>query len=302
MTSVPSQAGFSDPPRLLTFARDIKFSHTIFALPFALLSTFLAAGGTPRAGQLLLIVLCMVTARTVAMCANRLLDAELDAKNPRTARRAIPSGRLSRPFVAAILGGCSVGFVLSTSMFGFFYRNWLPLWLSLPVLLFLVAYPMFKRFTRLCHYYLGAALGLAPVCAWIAIRGNVEIPALLLAGAVLCWTAGFDIIYACQDFDSDAETGVVSVPVKLGLANALWISRATHLLALGLLVLLGWISTDLSVLYFIGVGCAGALLIVEHLLVSPRDLSKVGIAFFTMNGIISVVVGTLGICDILLKK
>lgn len=288
--------------RLQTFARDIKLSHTIFAMPFALLSTFLAAqqrwGGLPKWGQLGLILVCMMTARTVAMAANRLLDAELDARNPRTARRAIPSGALSRTFVAAALATCAVGFVAASSLFGVFYRNWLPVIFSIPVLVFLASYPLLKRFTRLCHYYLGAALALAPICAWIAIAGNLRLPPILMALAVVSWTAGFDIIYACQDYDSDLETGVVSVPARVGIARALWISRFTHLFSLAMLVALGVVTPQLSTLYFIGVGCAGVLMLIEHSLVKPHDLSKVGLAFFTVNGIISVLLGTLGILDL----
>src|SRR5947207_6516978 len=223
MSGAVPQSAIAVEPKLLTFARDIKISHTIFAMPFALLSTFLAAGGSPRLGQLILIVLCMVAARTVAMCANRLLDAELDARNPRTAMRAIPTGKLSRTFMTAALLACGFAFVFCTALFDIFYKNRLPLILSVPVLLFLIAYPLLKRFTRLCHYYLGAALALAPVCAWIAIAGTVAIPPMLMVLAVLSWTAGFDIIYACQDYQSDLETGVVSVPSKFGIPAALWI-------------------------------------------------------------------------------
>jgi 4-hydroxybenzoate polyprenyltransferase len=285
---------------LSVFARDIKLSHTIFAMPFAVLSTFLAANGLPKWGQLGLILICMVAARTVAMASNRLLDAELDAKNPRTARRAIPSGALSRTFVTAVLSLCAIAFIASTCLFGIFYHNWLPLILSVPVLLFLASYPLLKRFTRLCHYYLGAALALAPVCAWIAIAGNVRLAPILMALAVLSWTAGFDIIYACQDYQSDLETGVVSVPAKVGIAKALWISRLTHVFSLSMLVLLGVSTPQLGILYFIGVACAGILMLIEHSLVKPTDLSKVGLAFFTVNGIISVLLGTLGIIDVCL--
>jgi len=298
--AAPSTSVRLDTSRFITFARDIKISHSIFALPFALLSAFLAAGGSPRLGQLILIVACMITARTVAMSSNRLLDAELDAKNPRTAKRAIPSGQLSRLFVASVLAACGFAFVLSTALFGFIHQNWLPLILALPVLLFVVAYPLLKRFTQLCHYYLGAALALAPVCAWIAIKGDIELPPLLMAGAVLCWTAGFDIIYACQDYRSDLETGVISVPSRLGIAKALWVSRATHVASLVLMIALGSVAKDLGTLYFVGVACAGILLIVEHSLVSANDLSKIGIAFFTVNGLISLLLGTLGIIDVLL--
>ncbi len=286
--------------KLSAFARDIKISHTIFAMPWAVFAAFLAAGGLPKWGQLLLIVLCMVTARTVAMAANRLLDAKLDAANPRTARRAIPSGALSPTFVGGMLALCAIAFITSTALFWFCYRNPWPLALSLPVLAFVSAYPLLKRFTRLCHYYLGASLALAPICAWVAIRGGINLPPLLMAAAVLTWTAGFDIIYACQDYASDVATGVFSVPAKLGVGPALWVSRLTHLACIALMVLIGITGAPmLGTLFYCGVGIAMLLMAVEHSLVSEHDLSKVGMAFFTVNGIISVVIGTLGIIDVL---
>jgi 4-hydroxybenzoate polyprenyltransferase len=298
MTAPPISQPLSAPVKLSLFARDIKISHTIFALPWAVFSTFLAARGWPGWGKLGLIAICMVTARTVAMAANRLLDAKLDALNPRTARRAIPSGALSPVFVAMILLACAAGFVLATLGFWIGYRNPWPPILSGPVLGFLCGYPFMKRFTRLCHYYLGAALALAPVCAWIAITGSIGIEPLLMAAAVLTWTAGFDIIYACQDFESDLQHGVFSVPAKIGIAPALWIARLTHLLCIGLLVALGIFSPPLGAIYFTGVAIAIALLIVEHSLVKGNDLSKVGLAFFTVNGIISIVIGAMGIADV----
>ena len=286
------------PAKLSLFARDIKISHTVFALPFALLSTFLAAGGVPALGKLLLILVCMVTARTVAMAANRLLDARLDALNPRTAGRAIPSGKLSTLFYAVVLAACGLAFVAAAAGFWFAYRNPWPLVLAIPVLLFLCGYPLLKRFTRLCHYYLGAALALAPVCAWIAVTGSLAPPPLWMAAAVLCWTAGFDIIYACQDYQSDLECGVFSVPAKIGVGPALWVSRLTHAVCVAMLVALGLSSAHLAALYFTGVGAAILLLVVEHSLVKPNDLSKVNLAFFTFNGIISLLLGTLGIVDV----
>lgn len=290
----------SFPKKLSAFARDIKISHTLFAMPFALLSTFLAAGGMPRLGQLALIVVCMIAARTVAMSSNRLLDANLDALNPRTARRAIPAGILSRSFVAAALFLCAAIFIASTALFKIIYANPWPLYLSAPVLLFLAGYPLLKRFTQLCHYYLGAALALAPVCAWLAIAGRLNLPPILMAGAVLFWTAGFDIIYACQDYQSDLQAGIFSIPAKIGIAGALRLSRLTHLVSAALLIALGLYSPQLRSLYFIGVSAAIALLIIEHSIVKPTDLSKVGLAFFTINGLISLLLGTLGIIDVLI--
>jgi 4-hydroxybenzoate polyprenyltransferase len=280
------------------FARDIKISHTVFALPWAVFATFLAARGWPGWGKLGLIAVCMVTARTVAMAANRLLDAKLDAVNPRTARRAIPSGALAAKFVAMILLACAIVFIAATLGFWVWYRNPWPAILCGPVLGFLCGYPFMKRFTRLCHYYLGAALALAPVCAWIAIAGSLAIEPLLMAAAVLLWTAGFDIIYACQDYESDVQHGVFSVPAKVGIARALWIARFTHVACVAMLIALGKTSPLLGPIYFTGVGIAIALLLIEHSLVKANDLSKVGLAFFTLNGIISVVIGTLGIIDV----
>jgi 4-hydroxybenzoate polyprenyltransferase len=287
--------------KLNDFARDIKISHTVFALPFALLSAFVAAGGMPKVGVLGLILVCMVTARTVAMAANRLLDAALDARNPRTAGRAIPSGKLSRGFYGAVLAACGLAFLFACAGFWFLYANRYPLLLAVPVLLFLGAYPLLKRFTRFCHYYLGAALALAPVCAWLAVRGSLAATPFWMAGGVLCWTAGFDIIYACQDYASDVECGVFSVPANLGIEPALWVARLTHGVCVGMLVGLGRSSPALGLLYWIGVGAAVALLVVEHSLVRPSDLSKAGLAFFTVNGVISVLLGTLGIVDVFVR-
>jgi 4-hydroxybenzoate polyprenyltransferase len=292
------------PRKLTTFAADIKISHTIFALPWAVLSTFLAARAThhPLTPTLILLILgCMVTARTVAMSANRLLDARLDAINPRTARRAIPSGQLTNRFYLTTLLLCTAAFLLLTSGFWFLVSppNPWPIALSIPVLAFLTAYPLLKRFTRLCHYYLGAALALAPICAWLAVAGQLAWPPLIMAAAVLCWTAGFDILYACQDYESDRATGVFSVPARLGIPRALWVARLTHVACAAALVTLGQISPTLSTFYSAGAAIAILLLIVEHAVVKPHDLSRITLAFFTLNGIISVVVCTLGLIDVL---
>jgi 4-hydroxybenzoate polyprenyltransferase len=285
--------------KLSLFARDIKISHTVFAMPWALLSTFLAARGWPKPRQLVLIVVCMVTARTLAMATNRLLDARLDALNPRTRGRAIPAGRLSQAFFISTIVVCAGVFMTACAFFELWFANPWPLRLGGPVLLFLAAYPLLKRFTRLCHYYLGMALALAPVCAWIAIAGTIAMPPVWMGLAVTLWTAGFDIIYACQDYDADVALGVFSVPAKLGIAGALWVSRLTHAACLTMLIMVGLSARPiLGPIYFAGVGLAAALLVVEHALVKPSDLSKVGIAFFTVNGIISLALGVLGIVDV----
>ncbi len=241
----------------------------------------------------------MVTARTVAMGANRLFDAALDAKNPRTARRAIPSGKLSRRYVTGIVIVCCVGFILGAGGFWLFYGNLWPLALSLPVLAFLGAYPFLKRFTELCHYYLGAALALAPVCAWVAVCGKLDWPPVIMFVAVLTWTAGFDILYACQDYASDLELGVHSVPAKLGIPRALWLSRGTHLISAAAIVSLKFVTPEFGALYAAGAALAVLLLIIEQAMVTPTNLARVGLAFFAINGIISVLLGTLGIIDIM---
>jgi 4-hydroxybenzoate polyprenyltransferase len=298
----PATAPATFAGRLRLFAADIKIHHTVFAMPWAILSAVLAGRmfpGSLTVLKIILILVCMVAARTVAMAANRLIDAKLDAQNPRTARRAIPSGSLSRRFVAAILFFCCTAFVAATGVFQIIYHNPWPIALSIPVLIYLCGYPYMKRFTRLCHYYLGVALALAPVCTWVAITGRIDWPPLVMFVIVSSWTAGFDIIYACQDYGSDLATGVFSVPAKIGIARALWVSRATHLVAAIMLVVLGRIVPEFGIFYAVGAGLAIVLLIVEQSLVRPDDLSKVNLSFFTINGIISVLLGTLGIIDLL---
>ena len=287
---------------LATFAGDIKIHHTVFALPFALLSTFIAAGGMPKVGILLLILVCMVAARTLAMSMNRLLDARLDAENPRTARRAIPRGALTAKFYWLITTACALAFIAATALFYVFYQNPWPVIFSVPVLLFLSAYPLLKRFTRLCHYWLGASLALAPVCAWVAVKGDLELPPVLMFVAVLFWTAGFDIIYACQDYEVDVRAGLFSVPARIGIGPALWVARASHGVSAAALVLLGFATPQLGALYFGAAGLAIALLVVEHALVSEGNLSRIGLAFFTVNGILSVALGTLGTIDVFLHR
>jgi 4-hydroxybenzoate polyprenyltransferase len=288
--------------RLAIFAGDIKISHTVFAMPWALLSMVLAAHRTPgglTVATVLLILVCMITARTAAMSANRVLDAKLDALNPRTARRAIPGGKLSARFVGSVWAISAAAFILTCAGFWLINRNPWPVMMSPLVLAFLCSYPLLKRFTRLCHYWLGAALGLAPICAWVAVRGDLALAPIVMSCAVLLWTAGFDIIYACQDFESDRLVGVISVPAKIGIGAALWVSRITHALCVAALITLAVIVPEFGMLYRVAVGMAVILLIVEHSLVRPGDLSKVGHAFFTVNGVISLMIGVLGIADVI---
>jgi 4-hydroxybenzoate polyprenyltransferase len=289
--------------KLRVLASDIKLHHSVFALPWALLATVLAGhrSGGLKIGQLLLIVICMVSARTLAMVANRLLDADFDAANPRTAQRAMPSGKLSHAFMWMSLATSAMVFIAVSAGFWAWYHNPWPVALSLPVLVFLIGYSLSKRYTRLCHYYLGAALALAPICAWVAITGTINQPPLLMAAAVLLWTAGFDILYACQDYAFDVQHRLFSVPAKIGIAPALWVSRATHLACVGFLIWLERTTPELGIGFGIGIALAIGLLAIEHSLVKPADLSRLNLAFFTVNGIISLTLGALGVVDILTR-
>lgn len=293
-------------------AADIKLAHSVFAMPFALLAAFMAAApgegdGMVRwdrfAGQLALIVLAMVLARTAAMLANRLLDARIDSQNPRTAGRAIPSGRLpiSRALVALLL--CSALFLLACAAFGFIFENWWPLTLGPAVLLWISAYPLLKRFTALCHLYLGASLAISPLAAAIAVDPTqlASQPALwLLSAAVLCWVAGFDIIYALQDVQVDRVQGLCSMPSRIGIAPALWVSRTLHFGAVACLAACALGDDRLRILFACGVVIAAALLAYEHFTVRRWGTSRIALTFFTINGVISCVIGALGIADVLL--
>lgn len=274
----------------------IRFSHTIFALPFALLSAALAWKDERfRVADLVGILLCMVFARSAAMAFNRLVDRRIDAANPRTAGRHLPAGSLSVASVVGFTVLTSVGFVAST--FVFWLRDpsnpW-PAYLGGPVLLYLLGYSFAKRFTSLAHFWLGGALMLAPVAAWIAIRGidDLTVP-VLLGSAVAFWVSGFDILYACQDADFDAKTGLHSVPARFGVPASLRIAAGCHLVMFALLITLGFASVHLGTIYFVGLAVVGGLLIYEHRLVRPDDLTRVNQAFFQVNGIISI--GLLGV-------
>jgi 4-hydroxybenzoate polyprenyltransferase len=269
----------------------VRFSHTVFALPFALTSAALAWKRDGfHALQLVGILLCMVFARSAAMAFNRLADRRLDADNPRTAGRHLPAGLLSPAAVWAFTLACAAGFVLSTLIFLVAFDNPWPLYLSGPVLLFICGYSYAKRFTALAHFWLGASLFLAPVAAWIAVRGMRELlPPAVLGGAVLFWVAGFDILYACQDVDFDRRSRLRSVPAALGVAASLRMALACHMVMLGLLAALYWAAApDLGAIYLAGVAAVAALLVYEHWLVRPDDLSRVNRAFFQVNGVISI--------------
>jgi 4-hydroxybenzoate polyprenyltransferase len=271
----------------------IRFSHTIFALPFALTSAALAWKESGFSWlQLVGILLCMVFARSTAMAFNRLADRRFDALNPRTQARHLPAGRLTVAAVWLFTAACALGFVASTLIFLAFANPW-PLYLSGPVLLFVCAYSYTKRFTALSHFWLGAALCLAPVAAWIAVRGFVgwgDLAApLLLGGAVLFWVAGFDILYACQDVDFDRRARLYSVPAALGVARSLRVALLCHVVMLGLLAGLYWAAAPhLGAIYLAGIAAVAVLLAYEHWLVRPDDLTGVNRAFFQVNGVISV--------------
>jgi 4-hydroxybenzoate polyprenyltransferase len=274
----------------------IKWEHSIFALPFALCGAMLAAGGFPTMHQLLWIIVAMVAARSAAMAFNRLADAAIDAANPRTRTRALPAGHLSSAFVASFVVVASAVFVLAASQL-----NRLTFWLSPFALAILLLYSYTKRFTRWSHLVLGLALGIAPAAAWIAVRGSLDWRILLLTGAVMFWVGGFDVLYACQDYEFDRQAGLHSVPRFLGITRALWVSRGFHMIMLVLLCALLW-TFGLGKIAIAGVIVVAALLGYEHSLVSSEDLSKLNAAFFTMNGVISVLFFVFVAGDLLLHK
>ena len=278
---------------LRTFLELIRFSHTLFALPFALTSAALAWRTAGRFDSLELtgILLCLVLARSAAMGFNRLADRRLDAANPRTAGRHLPAGLVSVPAVVTFTLVSALGFVAATALFLFRDNPW-PAYLSVPVIVFLCAYSYTKRFTALAHFWLGASLLLAPVSAWIAIRGMPGWPEaatpLLLGGAVLFWVAGFDILYACQDAEFDRQAKLHSVPARLGVVTSLRIALVCHVVMLAMLVALGQACGYFGWIYHAGVAAVAVLLAYEHWLVRPDDLSRVNRAFFQVNGVISV--------------
>jgi 4-hydroxybenzoate polyprenyltransferase len=283
----------------------IRFSHTLFALPFALLAGVMAWRITSfRWQDLVGILLCMITARSFAMSFNRLADRRIDAMNPRTAGRHLPAGILSTTEVSTFAALSAVGFVGSTLLF---LPNRLPLFLAIPVLLFLAGYSFAKRFTSLAHFWLGAALALSPLAAWIAIRGQSVLddpldllPPLVLGGAVLTWVAGFDIIYACQDYQFDRAAKLHSIPARVGINAGLQIAAVCHLLTIMLLICLPLAYPSFGWLYWLSVAAVAVLLVYEHLLVRPDDLSRVNAAFFHVNAVISLGLFAAGSLDLLL--
>jgi 4-hydroxybenzoate polyprenyltransferase len=261
----------------------IKWEHSVFVLPFALCGAMLAANGLPSAHALIWIIVAMVSARSAAMAFNRLADASIDAANPRTRTRALPTGALSPAFVATfVVVSCAVFVVAAAQL------NRLSFALSPVALAILLLYSYTKRFTRWSHLVLGFAMGIAPAAAWIAVRGSLDPRILLLTAAVTFWGGGFDVLYACQDYDFDRQSGLHSIPRYCGVGKSLWIARGFHIMMLVLLVSLIGVF-GLGKLAIAGVAAVALLLAYEHSLVSAQDLSKLNAAFFTMNGVISVV-------------
>jgi 4-hydroxybenzoate polyprenyltransferase len=271
----------------------VKFEHTVFALPFAYVGAFLAVGGMPSAHDLLWITVAMVAARSLAMGLNRLIDASLDARNPRTARRELPAGLLSRAQVAAFCAASLAVFVVAV-----YQLDPLVHWLwPIPVAGFVV-YPYLKRWTWLCHVWLGAVDGLAPLGAWAAITGKLPWEAWVLGGAVAVWVAGFDLFYSLLDLEVDRAQGLASIAVRFGERGAFWGARVFHLVTVSLLVAAG-LGLDVGVLYWLGVAAVAVLLAYEHSLVRPGDLRRLDTAFFTMNGVISVAFFAFVFADVL---
>ncbi len=273
----------------------IKWEHSIFALPFALCGAMLAAGGFPPVHQLLWIIVAMVAARSAAMAFNRWADAAIDAANPRTNTRALPAGHLSPAFVATFVIVSSLVFILAASRL-----NRLTLLLSPVALAVLLLYSYTKRVTRWSHLVLGFALGIAPSAAWIAVRGSLDSRILLLTAAVTFWVGGFDVLYACQDFDFDRQAGLHSLPRYFGIRTSLWIARAFHVVMIGFLVAL-FVVFGMGKLAAAGILAVILLLVYEHSLVKPNDLSKLNAAFFTMNGVISVLFFVFVAADLLVR-
>lgn len=262
----------------------IKIEHTLFALPFALLGAVLAANGLPSAWQIFWICVAMVGARSAAMAFNRIADRKIDAENPRTASRELPSGKLSLQFaIAFTIVSCALFFLAAAML------NKLTLLLSPVALASVLLYSYMKRFTSFAHLFLGWALCIAPTGAWIAVRGTLDSPVpILLSLVVMMWTAGFDVLYACQDFNFDRKTGLRSIPAKFGITGALMIARIFHAQAFFALAIL-YSLTGLGWLALVGVLATGALLIYQHTLVRANDLSRLNAAFFTTNAFVSVI-------------
>ena len=291
----------------LLLARDIKIAHSVFALPFAVFAAVLAwprdvMTATQFMGRLVLVIVAMVGARTVAMVMNRWFDRRIDARNPRTQARVLASGDVSSRNAAVMIAVAAMVYFGAAAAFGLLDGNWWPASLSIPVLIWISVYGLFKRFTAFCHVWLGVSLALSPPAAALAISPEAltVTPSIWwLAGMVVGWVAGFDIIYALQDVESDQRDGLHSVPSRFGTTRALWIARLLHAFSFAALFMSLRADGRLGALYAIGVAATGVLLIIEQATVSRWGTTKMSLTFFTLNGVISCVLGTLGIVDVL---
>jgi 4-hydroxybenzoate polyprenyltransferase len=285
--------------KLRIFLEMIKFEHTLFALPFAFMGAVLSSvyvfDRLPTWSELGWITLAMIGARTAAMGLNRVIDRTIDAKNPRTEKRAIPAGLLSTLEVWLFIVLSFVILFVATSNLDPLSMKLLPI-----AVIFLVGYSYTKRFTWACHIILGLTIGLAPLGAWVAVTGQIDLTAMVFYLAISLWTAGFDVLYACQDMDHDRKEGLQSIPARFGITQALWIARAFHTLTAAGLFSLIWLA-DLSWFYISGMIIAYLILFYEHRLVSPNDLSRLNTAFFTLNGVLSIVVFTFTVVDLVVR-
>jgi 4-hydroxybenzoate polyprenyltransferase len=273
----------------------IKFEHTIFALPFAFIGALMAGNGIPSGRQIAWIVAAMVGARSAAMTFNRIVDYRYDRLNPRTEKRALPAGTLSIPYAIAFTAAMAALFVLSASQL-----NTVCFYLSFPTLVVLFFYSYTKRFTAMSHLFLGLAIGLAPLAAWLAVRGEFAWPPVLLSAAVMFWIAGFDIIYAMQDLDFDRENGLFSFPARLGVGPALMLSTVFHAATICLLLATAH-SMQLGTIAYAGIAVVAGILFWEHRIVKPNDLSRVNVAFFSLNGYVSILLLITFATDILMR-
>jgi 4-hydroxybenzoate polyprenyltransferase len=281
---------------IIAFGRMVKFSHTVFALPFALAAVTLAAHGHGvTAAQIAAIVLAMVGARTTAMGFNRIVDRHIDAANPRTAGRELPTGRVSLPAAASLTLASAALFIAAAAWLGPLCRRLAPI-----VLVLVLGYSFTKRFTWLCHLFLGLAIGSAPAAAWIAVRGRLDAPAVWLSVAVATWIAGFDVLYALDDRDFDRKAGIHSIPVRFGVPAALLISAVLHAASVAALLTAGHVA-GLGWIYLAGMAVVIAMLVWEHAILRPSDLSRLDVAFFNLNGYVSVIYFAATLADVLVK-
>lgn len=281
---------------LAAIFEDIKIQHTLFALPFALMSAFIAAAGWPGWRLFALILAAMFFARSAAMAFNRLADAPYDAQNPRTQNRALPAGKAARAHYVIFVAICSIGFVFICWMI-----NQLAFYLSFPALGIVFFYSFTKRFTSWSHFYLGLALALAPVGAWVAVRQEVSLASLAIGAAVVFWLAGLDTIYSCQDFQFDTQKALYSIPSRFGVALALKLAAAFHGVMIAFLLIAAW-AAQMSWIFGAGVAFTAVMLAYEHSIVRPDDLSRVNVAFFNVNGVISVGLMAFAIADVLILR